>query len=88
MAPYSPAFKQFISRCSEKCNGTILADHFYFGPGNPMSPILFVGQEPSGDDGDSCLSGSGVSKQMLIDMGRVIREHLERCKNDYIFVRS
>lgn len=56
MTPYPPEFKQFISRCSEKSNGTISAGNFYIGRGNPMSPILFVGQEPSGNDGDSCLS--------------------------------
>lgn len=56
MTPYSQNFKQFISRCSEKCNGNITEEDFYIGRGNPMSPILFVGQEPSGNEGDSCLS--------------------------------
>ena len=67
MIDYPPKFKQFLDCCSDKCNGSDLADNLYIGRGNTASPVLFVGKEPSGEDGFSRLSfwrhGSELKKQ-------------------------
>lgn len=56
MITCSPEFKQFLDRCSDKSNAAVLAEDLYIGRGNTASPVLFVGQEPSGEDGISRLS--------------------------------
>lgn len=56
MIGYPPKFKQFLERCSDKCNSATRAEDIYIGWGNPASPVLFVGQEPSGTDAGSLLS--------------------------------
>ena len=61
---YSKEFRAFISRCANICATKEEKNKFLIGSGNPMSPILFVGQEPSGDSPEGMLSAWEALVQM------------------------